>query len=117
MVNSEEVISNPLSAAYMENEQIKKKILADYTTLVGLKHDSPDLVKEKLRIIGERISQLDRSTPEENAFDEAAHLIHSALTTEYITFTQAVTEEDKEEALAQVKHKAAEACLRLQLHA
>lgn len=101
----------------MENEQIKKKILADYTTLLALKPDSPVLIKEKLRLIEERVSQLDRSTSQETTFDQAAHLIHSALTTEYVTFTQALTEEDKEETLAQVKHKAAEACQLLQIHA
>ncbi|RYF50792.1 MAG: hypothetical protein EOO39_43935 [Cytophagaceae bacterium] len=102
----------------MENEQIKKKILADYKTLLGLKYDSPDLVKEKLRIIGERIGQLDRSTSEENdVLDEAHRLINSALSTDYLAFAEALTEEDKEEALAQVKHKAAEACQRLQIHA
>ncbi|WP_461063211.1 hypothetical protein [Spirosoma horti] len=102
----------------MENEQIKKKIVADYSTLLGLKYDSPDLIKEKIRIIGERIDQLDRSRSEEKAvFDQAANLINAALTTEYITFIEALTEEDKEEALAQVKHKVAEACQLLQIHA
>jgi len=102
----------------MENEQIKKKILADYKTLLGLKHDNPDLVKEKLKLIGERIGQLDRSISEEkDRFNDAAQLVNSALTTEYVTFTEALTEEDKEEALAQVKHKAAEACQLLQVHA
>lgn len=102
----------------MENEPIKKKILADYTTLLGLKHDSPELVKEKLKRIEERIAQLDRSLSEEKEiFTNAAQLINSALTTEYVTFAEASTEEDKEEALAQVKHKVAEACQLLQIHA
>ena len=102
----------------MENEQIKKKILTDYKTLLGLKHDSPDLVKEKLKLIRERIGQLDRPISEEkDIFHDAALLIDSALTTEYGTFIEALTEEDKEEALAQVKHKAAEACQLLQIHA
>lgn len=101
----------------MENEQIKKKILADYTTLLGLKHDNPELVKEKLKRIEERIAQLDQSSPEEKEIvRNAAHLINSALTTEYLTFAEALTEEDKEEALAQVKHKVAEACQLLQIH-
>lgn len=102
----------------MENEKIKEKILADYKTLLGLKYDSPELVKEKLRLIGEHISQLSRSPSEGNdAFSDAARLIRSASTTEYATFTDALTEEDKEEALAQVKHKAAEACQLIQIHA
>lgn len=102
----------------MENEQIKKKILADYTTLLGLKHDNPELVKEKLKLIGERIAQLDGPLSEEKEiFSNAAQLVNSALTTEYVTFTESSTEEDKEEALAQVKHKVAEACQLLQIHA
>jgi hypothetical protein len=102
----------------MENEQIKTKILADYTTLLGLKHDSPGLVKDKLKLIGEHIDQLGRSTSEGNdVLTNASRLINSALTTEYVTFAEALTEEDKEEALAQIKHKAAEVCQLLQIHA
>lgn len=102
----------------MENEQIKKKILSDYTILLSLKHDSPDLVKDKLKLIGEHIAQLGRSSSDGNdVFTDATHLVNSALTTEYVTFTEALTEEDKEEALAQVKHKAAEACQLLHIHA
>ncbi|GAB3807494.1 hypothetical protein GCM10028819_44470 [Spirosoma humi] len=99
----------------MANEPIKQKILADYTTLLGLKHDNADLVKEKLTRIGERIGQLVGSIADEKATD-AARLVDSALTEEYVTFTEALTEEDKEAALAQLKHKVAEACQLLQIH-
>ena len=102
----------------MENEPIKNKILADYTTLVGLKHDNADLVKEKLMRIRERIGQLDHTLSEEkDIVGDAARLGDSALTTEYMTFAETLTEEDKEEALAQLKHKVAEACQLLQIHA
>ena len=102
----------------MENESIKKKILADYTTLLSLKHDNPDLIREKLKLIGERISHLGRTISEEkDIVGDAARLVDSALTVEYATFIESLTEEDKEEALAQVKHKVAEACQLLQIHA
>ncbi|GAB3011748.1 hypothetical protein [Spirosoma pulveris] len=102
----------------MENEPIKKKILDDYTTLLGLKHDNPDLIKEKLKLIGERISHLDSTiSTEKDSVGNAASLIDSALTSEYVTFITSLTEEDKEEALAQVKHKVAEACQLLHIHA
>ncbi|GAB2554792.1 hypothetical protein [Spirosoma aerophilum] len=102
----------------MENEPIKKKILADYTTLLGLKQDNPDLIKEKLKQIEERIRQLSNTISEEkDVVGDAARLVDSALTTEYVTFIEALTEEDQEEALAQVKHKVSEACQLLQIHA
>ena len=102
----------------MENEPIKKKILADYTTLLGLKQDNPDLIKEKLKLIGERISHLGSAISEEkDLVGDAAHLVDSALTIEYVTFMESLTEEDKQEALAQVKHKVAEACQLLKIHA
>jgi hypothetical protein len=102
----------------MENEPIKKKILNDYTTLLGLKHDNTDLVKEKLKLIGERISHLDNTiSTEKDIIGDAARLVESALTIEYVTFINSLTEEEKEEALAQVKHKVAEACQLLHIHA
>ncbi len=101
----------------MENEPIKNKILADYKTLLGLKHDSSDLIKDKLKLIGEHINQLGRSpSAGKDVFRDAAHLINLALTTEFMALSEASTEEDKEEALAQLKHKVAEACQLLQIH-
>lgn len=102
----------------MENEPIKKKILADYTTLLSLKHDNPDLIKEKLKLIGEHISHLDRTIYEEtDRVGDAARLVDSALTIEYVAFVESLTEANKEEALTQIKHKVAEACQILQIHA
>jgi hypothetical protein len=101
----------------MENEPIKKKILDDYTTLLGLKHDNPDLIKEKLKLIGERISHLGSTISEEkDIVGDAARLVDSTLTIEYVTLMESLTEEDKQEAMAQVKHKVAEACQLLQIH-
>lgn len=108
----------PTPTLPMENEPIKQKILADYTTLLGLKHDNADLVKEKLKLIGERIRHLGSTiSQEKNLVGEAARLVDSALTIEYVTFLESLTEEDQEEALAQVKHKVAEACQLLHIHA
>ncbi|SOD97749.1 hypothetical protein [Spirosoma fluviale] len=102
----------------MKNEPIKQKILADYTTLLGLKHDNPDLIKEKLKRIGERINHLGTTISEEkDVVGDAARLVDSALTIEFVTFMESLTEDDQEEALAQLKHKVAEACQLLQIHA
>ncbi|GAB4021479.1 hypothetical protein [Spirosoma koreense] len=101
----------------MENEAIKTKILSDYKTLLALKFDSPLVAYDKLKLIGEHIRQLTGTTQEEQEnLSKAAGLIASAMTSEYVTFDEAVTNADKEQTLAALKHKAAEACQLIGLH-
>ena len=101
----------------MNNEPIKAKILADYKTLLALKFDSPQVIKDKFKLISEHIQQLTSPIVEESeAFSKADSLIQLAMTTEYVAFSEAMTEDDKQQTLAQLKHKAAEACQLLQIH-
>ncbi|UFH54357.1 hypothetical protein [Spirosoma sp. KNUC1025] len=99
----------------MENESIKTKILADYKILLGLKFDSPQVVYDKLKLIGEHIKQLTGLDGSED-YSQAATLIHAAMTNEYIAFAEAATNDNKEQTLAQLKHKVAEACQLLHIH-
>ena len=101
----------------MDNEQIKRKILTEYKALLTLKFDSPDVIKDKFKLIGEHIQQLTSSIPEENGtYQKAADLIQKAQATEYVGFIDAFTDDDKEQALAILKQKASEACQLLHIH-
>ncbi|MVM28520.1 hypothetical protein GO755_00650 [Spirosoma sp. HMF4905] len=101
----------------MENQSIKAKILADYQTLLALKFDSPELIKDKLKLISEHVDQLSSSTPEDNlTYENAANLLKSASTTEYTAFRDAMSDDEKEQALVQLKHKVAEACQLVTIH-
>ena len=101
----------------MANESIKTKILAEYKILLGLKFDSPLVIHDKLKLLHEHTQQLTAATPEEQEkLTQAAALLQSAMGAEYIALSEAETNEDKEEALAALKHKAAEACQLIGLH-
>ncbi|WP_420149295.1 hypothetical protein [Spirosoma sp.] len=101
----------------MDNQTIQEKILADYRTLLTVKFDSPLVIYDKLKLLGERIQQLAGSTQnEQENIKRAADLIQSAMTTEYAVFSEASTSDDKEQTLAQLKHKAAEACQLIGIH-
>ncbi len=101
----------------MENEPIKTKILADYKTLLALPLDSPDLIQDKLKLLSEHMHQLSNAEPTDTqTYEQAATLIESALSTEYVAFRGAASRDDKEQVLVQLKHKVAEACQRVGLH-
>lgn len=101
----------------MENDPIKTKILADYKTLLGLKFNSPKVVYDKLKLISEHTQQLTVTIPEEQEkLAQATTLLQSAMEAGYTALHEAVTNDDKEKALAEIKHKAAEACQLIGLH-
>ncbi|MBD2757302.1 hypothetical protein [Spirosoma validum] len=101
----------------MENESIKARILADYKTLLAIKYDSPLVIVDKLKLIGEHITQLGNAGPDEQAnYTKAGELIESARSTEYVAFSQAQSDDEKEQRLADLKHKVAEACQLLAIH-
>lgn len=93
----------------MEIEPIKAKILTDYKSLLALKPDSPQLIEDKLKLMSEYIQQLISARPESTqAYEQAAGLIESVLSTEYVAFRAAESSDDKEQTLVQLKHKVAE---------
>ncbi|SFD88987.1 hypothetical protein [Spirosoma endophyticum] len=101
----------------MDNKQIKRKILTEYKALLTLKFDSPEVIKDKLKLLGEHIHQLTSPVQEENdTYRKAAILIKEAQTTEYVGFIDALTDDDKEQALAVLKQKASAACQLLHIH-
>lgn len=101
----------------MENEAIKARILADYKTLVAIKYDSPLVIADKLKLIGEHIAQLNSAGPDDQAnYVKAGGLIESARNTDYVTFSEAQTDDEKDQTLADLKHKVAEACQLLSIH-
>lgn len=101
----------------MDNESIKTHILSDYKTLLAVKFDSPLVIADKLKLIGEHIAQLSSDEPEEQAsYAKAGELIESARNTEYVAFSQAQTNDEKEQTLTQLKHKVAEACQQVSIH-
>lgn len=102
----------------MENESIKARILSHYKTLLTVKFDSPLVIADKLKLIGEHITRLSSVELEEQAnYAEAGELIESVRNTEYVAFSQAQTDDEKEQMLTELKHKVAEACQLLSIHA
>ncbi len=99
----------------MENEHIKQQIIAETTALMPLKVDNEDVVKHKFRTIQDRVNELHRSASEGNeVYTKAVTLMQAAMLAEYKQFSESTSHDDKEQALIQLKHKAAEVCQLLQ---
>ena len=95
----------------MENELIKQKIVDETMALMPLKVDNEDVVKYKFRAIRDRLDELNRSASGENeSYTKAFALIEAAMNAEYKQFSESIIHEEKEQALIQLKHKAAEVC-------
>lgn len=95
----------------MENESILTKILADYKTLLSLRFNSPQVIYDKLKLMHEHTQQLTGNTQEgQEKLMQATSLLQSAMEAEYTALHEAITNEDKEQVLSEIKHKAAEAC-------
>ncbi len=95
----------------MENQQIKQKIMADTTALMSLKVDNYELVKHTFSTIRDRVEDLYSPIPEESEnYAKAFNLIKEAMNTEYKQFSESITYDEKEQALIQLRHKAAEVC-------
>ena len=116
MLITQAIVSRCLLSS-MDNQSIKTRILADYQTLLTLKVDNPQLISDKFKLISEHLEQLTAlSSEERQAYEKATTLIKSALTTEFVAFSEAVSQDDKEQALALLKHKASEACQLASIH-
>ncbi len=95
----------------MESEKIKQQIVAETTALMPLKVDNEEVIKHKFRTIRDRIDELHRSASEENeVYTKAFTFIQAAMLAEYNQFSEATSYDEKEQALIQLKHKAAEVC-------
>lgn len=95
----------------MENESILTKILADYKILLSLKFNSPQVIHDKLKLMHEHAKQLTVNSQDgQEKLTQATSLLESAMEIEYTALQEVVTSEDKEQVLAKIKHKAAEAC-------
>lgn len=100
----------------MENQPIIEKILASTQTLMTLKVDNEELVKNKFRTIRDLVADLSSPVAEENdRYSSAFNVIKLAINTEYKQFCEASSYEQKEQALIQLRHKAAEVCAMLQV--
>ena len=99
----------------MENQSLIQKILVDTQTLMTLKVDNAQVVKDKFSAIRDRVEALATSTGEPHeAYQQAATLIQQAMNTSYQQFCELTDYEQKGQALIELRHKAAEVCELLQ---
>ncbi|GAB3959075.1 hypothetical protein GCM10028805_54490 [Spirosoma harenae] len=93
----------------MENDQIIQKILLETTALMPLKVDNEDVVQYKFKHIKALVSDLHSLVTEDNEkYLKAFNLMQAAINEEYKHFVVAASYDEKEQALIQLKHKAAE---------
>ena len=99
----------------MENKQIIEKILTDTKALMTLKVDNEEVVKDKFRLIKDRVEELYSAAGEgRDHYLNAFTLIQAAMDTDYRQFSESTSHTEKEQALIQLRHKAAEVCEILQ---
>jgi len=95
----------------MEDEPIKQKIEAETLALLPLKVDNQEVVNYKFRSIRDQVAELRSLVPQEmDSYAKALTRIEAAMNTEYKQFNESTHHDEKEQALIQLKHIAAEVC-------
>jgi hypothetical protein len=95
----------------METEPIKQKIVAETTTLMTLKVDNEELVKHTFKSIRDQVETLLNHAPEKSeTYTKAFDIVQAGMNDEYRQFHEFVSYDQKEQALIQLRHKAAEVC-------
>ena len=95
----------------MEIEQIKEKISAETKALITLKVDNEELVKYTFKAIRDQVEALISNVPEPSEpYAKALAVVQAGMDTDYKQFDELTSYDQKEQALIQLRHRAAEVC-------
>lgn len=99
----------------MEIGQVKQKIVAETMALMSLKVDNEEVVKQTFKSILNQVEILLKTvSPQSELYAKALDLMQTGMTNEYKQFEESTSYEQKEQALIQLRHKAAEVSTLLQ---